>query len=138
MSVILYDRDEILAAFAATWNRGSIGSTDNLRYMDYLAEAAGRIQAANKEAYNATYPSDAATGLHDLNGLTIPPITGRDIKCAIIAKTVDSKLRGYRTLRGLRYNLISNNGCDFATTEVLDDLLAMFQAAFDQAEQRAA
>ncbi len=128
MSVILYSRDEVLAAFAATWNRGSIGSLGAQRRLEYLAEAARRIQSANMLAYNATYGDDIGF----TNGET--PITGRSIKSALIAQTVDQKLRGYRCLRGLRYNLIANNGKDFATAEILDDLLGLFQAAFDQAK----
>lgn len=138
MSVICYDHTEILAAFAATWNRGSAGSTDALRHLEYLAEAAARIQEANLAAYNATYPREAATGLSSLESLTAARITASDIKGALIRQTVDDRNRGMRTLRGLRYNLIANNGQDFATAEILDDLLSMFTAAFDRAERRAA
>ncbi len=125
MSVILYSRDEVLAAFAATWNRGSIGSLDAKRRLEYLAEAANRIMEGNRGAWNATYSDPAEPEA---------PVTGNEIKYALVAQTVDKKLRGYRCLRGLRYNLIANNGQDFATAEILDDLLGLFQAAFDQAK----
>ncbi len=125
MSVILYSRDEVLSAFAATWNRGSIGSLDAKRRLDYLAEAANRIMEGNRGAWNATYNDPAEPEA---------PVTGNEIKYALVAQTVDKKLRGYRCLRGLRYNLIANNGQDFATAEILDDLLGLFQAAFDQAK----
>ncbi len=129
MSVILYSREEVLEAIAASWYRGSIGSTDNLRYMDYLAEAGNRIMAANCQAWDATYSDKAEPE---------PDITGREIKGAIIVKTIDTQLRGMRVLRGLRYNLIANSGEDFATTQILDDLLGMFAAMLDKAERRAA
>lgn len=124
MSVILYSREEVIAAFAATWNRGSIGSTDAQRRLEYLAEAANRIMEANRGAWDATYSDKAEPEA---------PITGKAIKYALVAQTVDHKLRGYLTLRGLRYNLVANNGQDFATAEILDDLLGLFQQAFDQA-----
>jgi hypothetical protein len=129
MSVILYSREEIVTALAASWNRGSIGSTDNIRYMDYLAEAGNRIMAANRQAWDATYEDKAEQEI-DING--------RSIKAQLIRDTAQSKLDGLRTLRGLRYNLIANNGQDFATTEILDDLLGMFQALYDKLEARRA
>lgn len=129
MSVILYTREEVIGAIAATWNRGSIGSTDNLRYMEYLAEAGNRIMEANRGAWDGTYEDKAEPE---------PIITGAAIKRALIQQTVEAKLRGMRTLRGLRYNMIANNGQDFGTAEVLDDLLGMFSRAMDIAERRAA
>ena len=62
MSVILYSKDELLGAFAACWDRGSIGSLDAKRRFVYLAEAANRITEANRQAYNATYSDTAGAG----------------------------------------------------------------------------
>lgn len=119
MSVIHYEQDEIIAMIAATWNRGSVGSSDAIRYMDYLAEAGNRIMAANAKTYAATYCNESVGW---------QPITGKMIKGALIQQTVDKRLRGLRTLDGIRYNLIANNGQDFASAEILDDLLGMMTA----------
>lgn len=128
MSVISYAYDEIVMAIAASWNLGSIGSSDAARHLDYLAEAGNRIQAANAAAYEATY-SDP---------VEIIPIAARMIKNAIVGQTIDKKLQGRRVLSGIRYNLVANNGKDFATAEILDDLLMMVSAQWAMSENRAA
>jgi hypothetical protein len=130
MSVILHSTEEVVDAIASSWNRGSIGSLDNMRHMEELAEAGRRIQVANMLAYNHTYADDITLG--------DPPITARMIKGALISQTVERKTRGMRVLRGLRYNLIANNGRDFASAEILDDLLGMFSAVLDKSLARAA
>ena len=55
MSVIHYGCDELLAMAATCWNRGSIGSSDNIRYMECMAEGINLISEANTQAWNATY-----------------------------------------------------------------------------------
>jgi hypothetical protein len=111
MSVIKYDRNEIVAALAAEWNYGSIGSLDAKRRLDRMAEFANKVMAANTEAYEATY--------HEVLHPEESPITGMEIKSACVRQTVESKKRGLRDLRGIRYNLIANDGQDFADAEIL-------------------
>ena len=119
MSVIHYGCDELLAMAATCWNRGSIGSSDNIRYMERMAEGIDLISEANTQAWNATY-SDPAEAVK---------IQPREIKRAIVASTMETRKTGIRTLEGIRYNLVANNGQDFATVEVLDWLLAFMSAA---------
>ena len=57
----------------------------------------------------------------------------KDIKRAIVASTMETRKTGIRTLDGIRYNLVANNGQDFATVEVLDWLLAFMSAARSRA-----
>lgn len=47
MSVIGFTREEIIGVLTATWNRGSIGSTDAQRYLGHLAELGNKILIAN-------------------------------------------------------------------------------------------
>ncbi len=126
MSVIHYAHDELLAMAATCWHRGSIGSLDNLRYMESMAEGVTLISKANTDAYNATYTRDEVPAVHSV-------ITGRDIKHAIVALTVDGRRRGISTLEGLRYNMVANDGQDFATVETLDWLLSFMSAARSRA-----
>jgi len=123
MSVIQYCADEMIDAIAACWDRGSIAGAESGRWLDYLAQQGQNTLKANAEAYNATY-SDCAEP--DLN------ITRDRIKNAIVFQTIERKLRGYRCLSGIRYNLIANNGKDFATVEILDFLLTLTTAKMDK------
>lgn len=122
MSVIHYAHDELTAMAATCWNRGSIGSTDNLRYMERMAEGVTLISKANTDAYNATYTRDEVTAEHSV-------ITARDIKMGIVGQTIDARRMGIRTLEGIRYNLVANDGQDFATVQILDWLLNFMEAA---------
>ena len=123
MSVIHYEYDELLAMAATCWNRGSIGSSDNLRYMERMAEGIDLISEANTQAWNATY-SDPAEAVK---------LQPREIKRAIVSSTMETRKTGIRTLEGIRYNLVANNGQDFATVEVLDWLLTFMSAARSRA-----
>lgn len=126
MSVIHYMKDEVLDAIAACWNRGSIGSLDAQRHLGHLAELGNQIMAANAGAYSHTY-----------NEAVEPQeMTGPEIKRRLVGFTVDRKLRGMRCLRGIRYNLIANDGKDFATAEILDGLLTLWVAAYELAGPR--
>lgn len=127
MSVILFSTPEIVDVIAACWDRGSIGSLDNLRHMERLAEFANKLSAANAIAYQATYDETCEPEFM---------IEGRHIKSALISMTVDRKMRGQRNLRSLRYNLIANNGQDFADAEILDGLLSLYDAALTLNELR--
>lgn len=55
MSVIGYSKSEVVEAIASCWARGSAGSSDALRHMEWLAEAGNALLKANDEAYRATY-----------------------------------------------------------------------------------
>lgn len=127
MSVIRYSKEEVVLALAACWDRGSIGSTDNLRYMGLMAEAGDKILVANGEAYKATY-SDGCD--------PEPAITAADIKRQLICATVDKKREGMRVFDGLRYNLIANNGQDFADMDILDWLFSLQRGAYRMLELR--
>ncbi len=76
--------------------------------------------------------SDGDEGGHE------EPITAVDIKRALIGFTVERKLRGMRVLDGIRYNLVANNGRDFATIDILDGLLSLTRAALRLRDLRAA
>ena len=117
MSVIYYTRDEVISALASAWTRGSIGSSDNLRYMERMAEFGNQLMEANSEAYGHTYKESLEPET---------AINADEIKHAIVRQTVESKNRGLDALRGFRYNLIANDGTDFASMEILDWLLTLF------------
>lgn len=129
MSVIRYGRDEMIDAIAACWDRGSIAGTESGRWLDYLAQQGQATLAANTDAYNATY-SDCAEPELD--------ITRDSIRNAIVSQTIERKLRGFRCLSGLRYNLIANNGKDFATVEILDFLLTLTVSRLESLDRRRA
>lgn len=135
MSVIGYERRDIVFMIAACWNYGSIGGSSAGVMIKDLADLGNQIMAANQAAYDCTYPQESATGLHHLTSMD--PINPNMIKNAIVGATVESKQIGFRTLRGIRYNLIANNGKNFATAEILDGLLTMVTARLDMAERRA-
>lgn len=127
MSVIAFTTREIVDIIAAHWSHGSAGSSDALRRLEYLAEFGNKLFAANAMAYQATY------------GEICEPefmIEGRHIKSALISMTGDRKMRGNRNLRSLRYNLIANNGQDFADAEILDGLLGLYDSALTLNELR--
>ena len=123
MSVIGYERREVIEALASAWTRGSIGSSDNLRYMERMAFFGDALLEANAKAYAHTYNESIEREA---------PITVYEIKRGIVAKTVDSQRKGLDTLRGFRYNLIANDGTDFATVDILDWLLSLFMGLHDR------
>lgn len=122
MSVILYTHPEIVSMLATCWTRGSAGSTDALRFMEKMAQAGTLISRANADAYNATYTRDPEPAQPF-------EVTARDIKSVMMRATVNTRREGIRTLDGIRYNLVANNGQDFATAEILDWLLTFMSAA---------
>lgn len=126
MSVIGYTKQEIVEALAASWNRGSVGSLDAQRYMGNLAEFGNLALLANTQAYNHTYHEETCPEL---------AINAQDIKRALIQQTVAQKQRGLHCLRGIRYNLMANDGTDFATKEILDWLLSMFMGMTNREAQ---
>lgn len=118
MSVILYSKSEIVDMLAACWNHGSIGSLDGKRRLERYAEMGARISEANRQAYEATYPDDPAESA---------TFTADEVCGAIVRQTVERKQRGLRTLDGIRYNVIANNGQDFATADILEDLVSLLR-----------
>lgn len=130
MSTIRYTTEEMLDCLAACWAYGSIGSLDGQRKLEWMADAGNRILTANMHAYNATYPDDLAG--------PEPTITAGMLRAACVRKTVAEMSRGRRVLDGLRYNLIANNGEDFGTAAVLDDLLCLTRNALTLANLRQA
>jgi len=95
--------------------------------MGVMAEFGNQVLEANSRAYEHTYAESVDRGR---------PIEASEIKRAIVAKTVESRRRGLDVLRGLRYNLIANDGTDFATADILDWLLTLFMGLMDLAEGR--
>jgi hypothetical protein len=77
--------------------------------------------AANAEAYNRTYNDHAEPG----------EVTAQEVASALMRQTVATRQDALRVLRGLRYNLVANNGHDAATDEVLDGLLSLAYSAID-------
>ena len=118
MSVIYYDDNELIAMLAASWNHGSIGSLDAKRRLQTYADAGMRIAHANRQAYAETYNELVESA----------NITARDVELGIVGLTGESMKRGKRVLDGIRYNIVANNGKDFATFELLDDLLMLCKA----------
>lgn len=133
MSVIGYSKSEVVEAIASCWARGSAGSSDALRHMEWLAEAGNALLKANDEAYRTAYGEPDGPDAD----LAAVPITGADIKRALIAQTVDKQLRGWRSLEGFRYNLVSNGGTDFATVQILDLILHLMTSRIRLMELRA-
>ncbi len=129
MSVIRYDRDEMIDAIAACWDRGTIAGAESGRWLDYLAQQGTDTLKANCAAYNATY-SDCAEPEEN--------ITRDAIKNVIVFNSQERKLRGFRCLSGIRYNLIANNGKDFATVEILDFLLTLTTSRLESQKRVAA
>lgn len=126
MSVIGYHKTELLGIAAATWDRGSIGSASAQRYMEALAEGLTLLSQQNMAAYNATYNENEEPEI----------ITADDIKRALMYCHPDQKQRGIRALSGMRYNLVSNNGKDFATADGLDWLLTLQTARISALEDQ--
>src|SRR4051812_34259150 len=124
MSVIGYGKRDILDMLAATWHRGSAGSSDAKSYMVRLAQEATSVMVANHAAYVETYGPERSGTLEE-------PITAAEINSALVRATVDSNRNGLRTLAGLRYNLVSNDGRDFASVDDLDFLLRLTAAELE-------
>lgn len=119
MSVIKFDYQEVADMFACSWNHGSIGSSDAIRRFERMAESANEILKANAGAYYETYKDETVT--------PEPEITAAMIErgCVEIGPVSDRAKRAFRNLDSLRYNLIANNGKDFATLDILDSMLEM-------------
>ena len=116
MSVIFFGPDELAnVAHAAVAATGHTGNADGAEAKQRWVERLARISVANAEAYNATYSSGKVkhwTPADILANYTLYPA-----KFKLALDTID----------GIRYNLVSNGGKDFATFEILDDLLAAYK-----------
>ena len=110
MSVSHFDSEE-LGNLAACAVGGSLASDDGKRRLQRYCEGLALFSIANTQAYRATYPNDTEPAQH---------YTAEEIYRASrrTAHGPDHK-RASLTAVLLHYNMIANDGRDFATTEVL-------------------
>lgn len=111
MSVIFYEADELAAVASLTV--GNLASDAGKHDIAWIVDDLAEYSRENAEAFRTSYPSDPAQG-----------VTAEQIKAEIrpIYKAEHIKT-AKRVLAGLRYNLISNGGTDFASVRTLSLIL---------------
>jgi len=111
MSVIFYEADELAAVASLTV--GNLASDQGKQDIAWIVNDLAEYSRENAEAFRATYPADPAQG-----------VTAEQIMAEIrpIFKA-DQIKTAKRVLAGLRYNLIANNGTDFASVRTLGLIL---------------
>ena len=127
MSVIHYGCDELLAMAATCWNRlAQLDQAIISATWSTMAEGVNLISGGEHKGLER----DLRTPRSGKRRLRFDY---RGIKRAIVASTMETRKTGIRTLEEIRYNLVANNGQDFATVEVLDWLLTFMSAAHSRA-----
>lgn len=115
MSTVKFSRNQIVNMMAASWAFGSTASCAGKRNMEQLAEAATRIIAANTAAFLA--PNAPASKQ--------PDVTAQELELAFLGMTVQKQSEALITIDRLQYNLVSNDGHNFATLEIMTDLFGI-------------
>ena len=111
MSVIFYEADELAAVASLTV--GNLASDQGKRDIAWIVDDLAEYSQKNAEAFRATYPADPA------QGMTAEQITA-EIRPIYKAEQIQT---AKRVLAGMRYNLIANNGTDFASVRTLGLIL---------------
>lgn len=114
MSVATLTSIDYIEVFAASWCYGSAGSSDALRRFERMAEQATAVMNANLQAYCHTYDETYEPG---------ESITASDLKRVVGSIDINRRQRAYNNFESIRYNLVANDGTDFATQEILEALL---------------
>ena len=115
MSVIHYTPSELAAV--ASLAAGNTASDEGKRRLSRYLDALAAYSAANTACYVATYREQA------------PSWTAEDIRREVRAALMPDLIRlALSTLDGMQYNLVANDGTDFATTETLRCVLDLTQA----------
>jgi hypothetical protein len=108
MSVIHFDSTD-LGAVALSCVMGSVASDHGKRALRTYSEKLARISTANAAAHNASYGDGAEAWTAD------------EIESMAQAQVTSSnRAAGKQQAAGLRYNLVANNGTDFAGPVALD------------------
>jgi hypothetical protein len=113
MSVIFYEAKE-LGNVAAAAVGGSMASTDGKAAVQRWSEVLAEVSAANAKAFAHTYSdlAEPATAEEILRAATDP-------RNYMIYKTA------VRTLQGLAYNCMANDGTDFLTGDVSRNMVSL-------------
>lgn len=112
MSVIFYDPNEL--ANLASVVVGNYVSSDGKGELTRTLNALVRYSVENAQAYQETYGNKVEGWSYEMLRAGIRP-----------AANIEQHRRAHMTLDGLRYNLVSNAGKDFASAETLDGLLSI-------------
>lgn len=113
MSVIHFGPGDL--ANVASVAIGNYASDDGKRALDRAIGALALYSAENARAYGESYQADGA------QGWTAEQIRGYVRPSANVSQLRDA----CSTIELLRYNLIANNGADFASAETLSALLSL-------------
>ena len=111
MSVIFYEADELAAVASLTV--GNLASDQGKSDIAWIVDDLSEYSRENAEAFRATYPADPAQG-----------VTAEQIKAEIRPIYKAEQIgKAQRVLAGMRYNLVSNAGTDFASVRTLGLIL---------------